>query len=89
MEGFQLIGTADRRFEDAPDERDRIPADMVFGFGLERYQFLKLQDRGRVTGTTETTVHLRGVLPVAVDVLAREYRIDSLTIAHHSPDQGG
>lgn len=77
---FQAIGKTEPGLGDAPDERGRFDVDVVLGFAPERYHFLKLQDHGRVAGTTETTVHLRGVSPAGVDALAREYWIESLAV---------
>lgn len=78
--GVQAIGKADPGLGDAPDERGRFDVDVVLGFAPERYHFLQLQDHGRVAGTTDTTVHLRGVSPSGADALAREYWIDSLAV---------
>ncbi|PWV44709.1 hypothetical protein [Nocardiopsis sp. L17-MgMaSL7] len=78
--GVQAVGKAEPGIGDAPDERGRFDVDVVLGFQPERYHFLKLQDHGRVAGTTDTTVHLRGVSPAGVDALAREYWIESLAV---------
>ncbi|WP_017590735.1 hypothetical protein [Nocardiopsis ganjiahuensis] len=76
----QAVGKAEPGLGDAPDERGRFDVDVVLGFPPERYHFLRLQDHGRVAGTTETTVHLRGVSPAGAEALAREYWIDSLAV---------
>ncbi|MEU3020862.1 hypothetical protein ABZ635_26150 [Nocardiopsis sp. NPDC007018] len=85
--GVQAVGKAEPGLGDAPDERGRFDVDVVLGFAPERYHFLRLQDHGRVAGTTDTTVHLRGVSPAGVDALAREYWIESLTAPE--PDARG
>jgi hypothetical protein len=78
--GVQAVGKAEPGLGDAVDERGRFDVDVVLGFAPERYHFLRLQDHGRVAGTTETTVHLRGVSPAGVEALSREYWIDSLAV---------
>ncbi|MEE2049567.1 hypothetical protein [Nocardiopsis tropica] len=76
--GFQAIGKAEPGLEDAPDERGRFDVDVVLGFVPERYHILQLQNHGRIAGTDDTVVHLRGVSPAGVDALAREYWIEAL-----------
>jgi len=76
--GVQAIGKAEPGLGDTPDERGRFDVDVVLGFVPERYHILQLQQHGRIAGTDDMVVHLRGVSPSGVDALAREYWIDSL-----------
>jgi len=76
--GVQADGKVAPEVGQVRDERGRFPADVVLGFAPERYHILELQKHGRIAGTDDTIVHLRGVSPAGVDALAREYWIDRI-----------
>jgi hypothetical protein len=83
---MQAMGKTDPGVGAEPDERGRFPVDVVLDFPPERYHILELQKHGRIAGTTDTVVHLRGVSPAGVDALAREYWIEALTAPSRTGD---
>lgn len=74
----QATGKVSPDVGDVRDARGRFSADVELGFAPERYHILQLQKHGRIAGTDENVVHLRGVAPAGVDALAREYWIKSI-----------
>ncbi|MBE3000993.1 hypothetical protein IDM40_20175 [Nocardiopsis sp. HNM0947] len=78
--GLQSFGKVEPGVGEDPDQLGRFDVDVVLGFPPERYHLLKLQDHGRIAGTGDTVVHLRGVSPAGVDALTREYWIDGIAV---------
>lgn len=63
---------------DDPDRRGRFAVDVVLGFAPERFHVLKLQEYGRVRGTTGNVIHLHMVTEDGVDAMSRTYWIKEL-----------
>jgi hypothetical protein len=61
------------------DAQGRFSVDVRLGFPPERFHLLELQHHGRITGSDDTVVHLRGVSEAGVDALARFYWVEEIT----------
>lgn len=81
-------GKIDDAIDQAVDARGQVDVQVTFSFEPERYHILELQDYGRVSGATDTSLQLRGTTPAQVRELARTYwveRIDLLEQETWSP----
>lgn len=58
--------------------RSRVNLLVVLPFQPERFHVLRFQQYGRVTGTTDDSVELRGVRPESLNEIARYYWVSSV-----------